>query len=912
MWAKGIFCVFSLMMASCLAVDKLNFKSCQDSSFCERNRALTPGAATYHADLNSVRQEGQTIIVSLKQTNSISELDLRLTAVGDNSMRTRIVEKVPVKPRYEVQDVLPVPLPEQPFIIKEKGAEHLVLSLGPNTVHVTAAPFKIDFFSVEGLALTVNSRSLLNWEYSQVKADDENWEESFKTHKDTRPNGPNSVGLDISFPGVNHVYGIPEHATTLSLKTTRGGSADTDPYRMYNLDVFEYDMDVPMSLYGSIPYMIGHRAKQTTGVLFLNSAEMWVDVTHTTTKTSDEPTGMFASLSKIIFSTDTPQVDTHWFAESGIIDLFVLLGPSPSSVFQQYRALTGPPSMPPMFSIAYHQCRWNYNDEADVNFVSESLDNVDIPVDVIWLDIEHTDGKRYFTWDHSKFPNPIQMQEQLAIKGRKMVNIVDPHIKRASGYHIHEKATELDFYIKNKDGNPYDGWCWPGSSSWLDFMNPAIRSWWADQFAFDKYEGTTPGMFIWNDMNEPSVFNGPEITMHKDAKHFGGWEHRDVHNIYGMWQQAATAEGIQRRSLDANTGLAPRPFVLSRAFFAGSQKYGAIWTGDNKADWEALRASIPMITTIGLSGLPFAGADIGGFFGNPEPELLVRWYQLGAYQPFMRAHAHLDTRRREPYLLPPTEMGLVRDAVQGRYVLLPFWYTLFYEAHLTGAPLMRPMWSEFPESTNLFAEENSYMIGCALLVAPVMSAGVQSVEVTLPGVEPWYDTETFQVHAAPSRKVVSAPLRKIPIFQRGGTIVPRKTRLRRSSSLMHTDPFTLVAAVNMAGEATGRLFLDDYQTNAFDKNSAFAYRSFVLTKTDATTFTLMSTKLSGSVTFTTRETLERVVIVGLTSAPQGIILQRADGVRFPLQAVYDTPTRRLIIKNPAVNINADFSITVQY
>jgi alpha 1,3-glucosidase len=286
-----------------------------------------------------------------------------------------------------------------------------------------------------------------------------------------------------------------------------------------------------------------------------------------------------------------------------------------------------------------------------------------------------------------------------------MVNIVDPHIKRASGYHIHEAATSLDYYVKNKDNNVYEGWCWPGtlsyfffspfltrffisarlgSSSWLDYMNPVVRSWWATQFALDKYTGSTPNLFIWNDMNEPSVFNGPEVTMHKDAKHFGNTEHRDVHNIFGMWQQASTAVGLVERS-----GGKERPFVLSRAFFAGSQRYGAIWTGDNKADWEHLRISIPMLLTIGVAGLPFAGADIGGFFGDPDAELQVRWLQVGAFYPFMRAHAHLDARRREAYLLEEPFRGFARSAISERYTYLPFIYTLFHEANKAGVPVMR-------------------------------------------------------------------------------------------------------------------------------------------------------------------------------------------------------------------------------
>ena len=235
----------------------------------------------------------------------------------------------------------------------------------------------------------------------------------------------------------------------------------------------------------------------------------------------------------------------------------------------------------------------------------------------------------------------------------------------------------------------------------------------------------------------PSVFNGPEVTMHKDNLHAGGWEHRDVHNIYGMWQQAATAVGETRRS----EGGADRPFVLSRAFFAGSQKYGAIWTGDNKADWGHLKASVPMLLSISMAGLPFAGADMGGFFGNPDAELLQRWYQAGAFQPFMRAHAHLDTKRREPYLFEGDQLDNLRRAVETRYTYLSFWYTLFFEASSSGVPVMRPLWVQYPDDPETFAIENNHIVGADLLVATVSEPGATSVNAYFPGSEPWYDIE---------------------------------------------------------------------------------------------------------------------------------------------------------------------------
>lgn len=385
------------------------------------------------------------------------------------------------------------------------------------------------------------------------------WEESFGTHTDSKPFGPMSLGMDISFPQSKHLYGIPEHAASAVLRTTNGeGAKYMEPYRLYNLDVFEYELDETMALYGSIPLVVSQsRASGSVGVFWFNPTETFVDVLQNSRATT-----------------------THWMSESGVMDVFLLPGPDPSSLYRQYAKLTGTQALPPMFSLGYHQCRWNYKDERDVYEVHEKFEEFDYPYDVLWLDIEHTDGKRYFTWDKSLFPNPKEMQEKLASQGRRMVTIVDPHIKRDTAYYIHKEATAKGLYIKTKTGSAdFDGWCWPGSSSYLDFTAEKVRNWWADQFRYNRYEGSTSTLFIWNDMNEPSVFNGPEVSMHKDLQNLKGEEHREWHNLYGMLFHRATSEGLVRRNPKEDV----RPFVLSRAFFAGTQRYGAIWTGDNAA-----------------------------------------------------------------------------------------------------------------------------------------------------------------------------------------------------------------------------------------------------------------------------------------------------------------------------------------
>ena len=436
------------------------------------------------------------------------------------------------------------------------------------------------------------------------------WEESFGSHRDSKPNGPQSVGVDITFVGARHVFGIPEHATKIALKPTdnSGGGAYNEPYRLYNLDVFEYDLDVPMALYGAIPLMVAHSAKRTVAAFWFNPTETFIDV--------DAPKPHAATGAETSTST-------HWISEAGLPDLFFIPGPDVRSLYSQYAQMTGTTQLPPLFSLAYHQCRWNYRDEADVRQVDSKFEEHNFPYDVIWLDIEHTDGKRYFTWDKNLFPNPKQLIDDVAAHGRKVVTIVDPHLKRDGGYAVHREAQQAKVYVQNKDGGEFDGWCWPGSSSYVDFTNSRARDWWANRFALDKYEGSTLDLYTWNDMNEPSVFNGPEVTMQKDTKAIDGQESREWHNLYGFYMQMATNEGQIRRTADRSE----RPFLLSRSFFAGSQRYGAIWTGDNAGRWDHLEIAMPMLLSFNVAGLPFIGSDSGGFFGNPNAELMTRWFQ---------------------------------------------------------------------------------------------------------------------------------------------------------------------------------------------------------------------------------------------------------------------------------------------
>ncbi|KAK7173996.1 hypothetical protein R3I93_003734 [Phoxinus phoxinus] len=935
-----------LLCLSAQAVDRSNFKTCDQSTFCKRQRELKPGQSPYRALLDTLELSDSRITLQLINDNNKVRLLLELYRLQGNMTRVKINELKPLKPRYEVPDVLISDPLTEPLSVVSQDENSLVLCLGgkERRLIVSAQPFRLDIVEGPQVLMSLNSRGLLAFEHlrarkdtishkisstvgsmwdslksifsskseseemtgqesvekqsdedGQIKEEEDKpgmWEETFKSHSDSKPNGPSSISLDFSLPGVEHVYGIPEHADTLKLKNTDG----SDPYRLYNLDVFQYELHNPMALYGAVPVLISHSTERTMGIFWLNAAETWVDISSNTAGKT-----LFGKMLDFVqVSSEAPQTDVRWISESGIIDVFIMLGPKPTDVFTQYASLTGTQSFPPLSTLAYHQCRWNYNDQEDVKAVDQGFDEHDIPYDFIWLDIEHADGKRYFTWDPIKFPQPKDMLQGLMDKKRKLVAIVDPHIRVDSGYKIHNEISSQSFYVKNKDGGDYEGWCWPGNSGYPDFTNPQMRAWWASMFAYDQYEGSMENQYVWNDMNEPSVFNGPEVTMHKDALH-GVWEHRDVHNLYGLYVQKATADGLIQRS-----GGVERPFVLTRAFFAGSQRYGAVWTGDNAAEWGHLKMSIPMCLSLGLVGISFCGADVGGFFKHPSTELLVRWYQAGAYQPFFRAHAHIDTPRREPWLFGPENTGLIREAVRQRYALLPYWYQLFYNAHHTGQPVMRPLWVEYPGDVATFSIEDEYLIGKDLLVHPVTDEGATGVTAFLPGKgEVWYDVHTFQKHDGDQSLYIPVTMSSIPVFQRGGSIICRKDRVRRSSSCMENDPYSLYVALSSQGSAEGELYIDDFHTFNFETSKQFVHRHLSFSAN-----MLSSRNLSPDSQFSTGSWIEKIVIVG-GGQPSSVTLRDADGTESTLEFEFDSTHAVLTLRKPAVNAAADWTVLLR-
>lgn len=463
---------------------------------------------------------------------------------------------------------------------------------------------------------------------------------------------------------------------------------------------------------------------------------------------------------------------------------------SPAAVLRALAELTGAMPLPPRWALGYQQCRWSYQPAARVRQIADEFRTRKIPCDVIWMDIDYMDAFRVFTFSPEEFPDPRGLNDYLHQRGFKSVWMIDPGVKADPGYAVYDSGTAADVWVHDAFGGTYHGDVWPGACVFPDFTRPETRKWWAGLYRDFMARGVDG---VWNDMNEPAVFNVPARTMppHNWFRGGGGLpagSHARYHNVYGMLMVRATREGIAA----ANPG--KRPFVLTRSNFLGGQRYAATWTGDNMSTWEHLRMAIPMTLNLGLSGQPFNGPDLGGFTGAPEPELWAHWVAMGAFFPFCRGHADKGAPPKEPWAFGPAVENTARTALERRYRLLPYYYTLFHESSLTGQPVMRPVFFADPRDPALRAEDRAFLIGGDLLVVPkwaehpALPRGIWRT-VSLVGEDS--ATDKFQAD----------------LKVRGGAIIPLG-RVVQSTAEESLDPLTLLVSLGADGRATGRLYED--------------------------------------------------------------------------------------------------------
>ncbi|MDX2052410.1 MAG: glycoside hydrolase family 31 protein [Polyangiaceae bacterium] len=512
---------------------------------------------------------------------------------------------------------------------------------------------------------------------------------------------------------------------------------------------------------------------------------------------------------------------------------YVFAGPGMESILEAYTWLTGRMQLPPLWSLGYHQCRWFDYHQPDVLRLADEYRERKLPCDVLWLDIHYMDGYRVFTWDKEKFPAPHQMLGELRERGFRMVTIIDPGVKHESGYRVFDEGASQNLFCKVENGQLYVGMVWPGRTVFPDFSKPEARAWWGQLNAAHVESGLAG---IWNDMNEPATGSISPLPMRFDrdgANH----PHERFHNQYGFLMAMGTRDGL----------LAARPnertFILSRAGFAGIQRVSANWMGDNASRWDHLEMSLPMANGLGLSGQPFVGADIPGFFQTPTPELMVRWMQYGVLTPFARGHNCVRFDDQYPWSFGPGVERACRDALMLRYQLLPYIYTAFVLSSETGEPIQRPLVFDFQQDRQARETDDQFLLGRGLLVAPVIQPGVVARNVYLPPGS-WIDWYTRETYEGGQYRTLDAPMEHIPLLVRGGHVIAAHQDIPMSTSGLAPKVLDLFVAVPLEdGTFTSELQEDDGLT--FAANSDTRLRTRFTLKRRGTEITLKA-ETSGS------------------------------------------------------------------
>ena len=591
-------------------------------------------------------------------------------------------------------------------------------------------------------------------------------------------------------PADEHFFGLGDKAGPLD----RRGQA----FSMWNTDAYGW-RESSDPLYKSIPFFVGvNEAGRAYGLLLDDTWRSWFD-----------------------FGRTDPRVMTFG-AEDGPLDYYVMAGPAPKEVVKAYAWLTGPSPMPPLWALGFQQSRYSYMSDAEVRAIAARLRSEKIPADAIYLDIDYQDRNRPFTVNREAFPDIAKLAGDLKADGFHLVLITDLHIADlpGQGYAPYDTGAAGDHFLKTPDGKPYVGTVWPGPSVFPDFTRASTRAWWGSLYRDFVADGVSG---FWNDMNEPAVFDGPGHSMPLDIVHRidePGFarrtaSHAEIHNIYGMENSRATYDGLLT--------LAPeqRPFVLTRASYAGGQRYAWTWTGDNDATWNHLVLSVTQLENLGMSGFAWSGADVGGFAGSPSPELLTRWIEVAAFTPMFRDHSGKGTARHEPWVDGPDQTAIRRRFIEARYRLMPYLYALADETARTGLPVMRPLVMEFPTSVGYLRQTGlEFLLGPDLLVAPQPDPDTRDdYDVWLPGAG-WYDYWSgLPVTGAPgvagAETVHETPaLDSLPVFVRPGAIIPREP-LVQSTSERPNGPLEL--AVYPGPDCHGVLYADDGVSRARER-----------------------------------------------------------------------------------------------
>jgi alpha-glucosidase len=677
---------------------------------------------------------------------------IRITALSAKVIRVQYSRSTQGPDRQSFAVVTNAFQGETPQIEVTQSGDAVSLNTGPVSVRVYKPGLRLSFLDAKGEVI------------SQDQADE--------------PVVFDGAGFQVvkAMPEDEHYFGLGDKTGPLDHRTLA--------FTMWNTDAFGWQESTD-PLYKDIPFIFGFRNGAAYGIFLDNTY-------------------------RSSFDFGKRRHDAYSFgAEGGDLDYYFIYGPEPKAVLQEFTQLVGRMPLPPLFALGYQQCRYSYYPESQVRDIAARFRKDKIPADVIYLDIDYQQNNRPFTVDHERFPNFDGLISDLGKEGFKVIAITDLHLAKLPGYKPYDEGMKADAFVKNPDGSVYVGKVWPGESVFPDFTRESVRRWWGTLYS-DFVKAGIRG--FWNDMNEPAVFEVPSKTMPLDIVHSvegRKTDHREIHNVFGMQNARGTYEGLLR--LNPNQ----RPFVLTRAAYAGTERYASTWTGDNTASWNHMRLSVPQLLNLGLSGLPLAGDDIGGFNGSPTPELLTRWMELGVFNPIYRNHAAKGTRFREPWVDGPEHEAIRRRYIETRYQLLPYIYTGIEEASRTGVPLMRPMFLEFPNEGPVALKDDEFMFGPSLLVAPKAWPFVEPYQVSLPAGE-WFDYWTG-VRVDGHLLKADPEMSTLPVYVRAGSIIPEQPVVQ-STDDVPSGPLTL--QVYPGPGCQGSLYSDDGTTFAYKKGQS--------------------------------------------------------------------------------------------
>ncbi|HKI44872.1 MAG TPA: TIM-barrel domain-containing protein [Balneolales bacterium] len=662
-------------------------------------------------------------------------------------------------------------------------------------------------------------------------------------------------------------YGLGERPYQMN----RAGATFT----LWNTDHGGYLSGSTDPLYQSYPFYIGLANNKAYGVFYNNSYKTTFD---------------FGG-----------QLKTHigYYSEGGELCYYVIYGPGIKEVLQKYTRLTGRAPLPPKWALGYQQSRYSYYPAEELKLIARQFRARKIPCDVLYLDIDYMHGYRDFTWNKNFFPHPTKMLSELKKEGFKVVTIIDPGIKKDSTYSVYNSGLEKNLYVKYPNGTNYTGVVWPGKVAFPDFSKNETDTWWGNLVYNWEQKGVSG---VWLDMNEPSVFGGktmPDIVLFNNDGH--ETSHLQMHNIYGLLEAKATYNGMMRHEPNK------RPFILTRAGFSGTQRYAAMWTGDNVARWQDVGLTMPMVMAEGLAGEPFDGFDIGGFGGSPTGELYMRFLQIGVLMPFCRTHSSKGTVEQQPWDYGHMYTFINTKLIRFRYKILPDLYTAFYEHTQTGSPIIRPLVWDFQNDPSTYNINDQFMLGDHLMAAPVIHQGENNRTLYLPKGE-WYGFFNDSTYSggreitvpAPIRavdtynKIYTHPLQGLPLFVQAGSVIPMQ-EVQQYIGQKHITSMTL--RVYNGASAKSELYEDDGHTQDY-RHGQYRLTTF-MTKSDNDHLDI---DLKRDGTYTGGVSTFDVKVIGLHHAPQSTTV---DGKS--VDAHYDSDTGILEFK-----ISADAnSIAIQ-